>query len=142
TATQPMPMPAAVPMAPPVSPPMPTATTRAAPAALPPATTTSMAPPPARSTTANPSREASPGQNLAAAPAAKPAASAAESRVYAVNELPDTIQRELPKLSVGGSIYSDNAASRFLIINGQIFHENDKISSDLVLEQIKLKAAV
>jgi general secretion pathway protein B len=118
-AAQPMPLPAAVPTArPPVIQPMPTATARVAPAA-PPATTRAMSP-----------------------PAAQPAASSAGSRVYAVNELPDTIQRELPRLSVGGSIYSDNAASRFLIINGQIFHENDKISSDLVLEQIKLKAAV
>jgi len=39
-------------------------------------------------------------------------------------------------------MYSENAASRMLIINGQVFHEGDKISGELVLEQIKLKAAV
>jgi len=43
---------------------------------------------------------------------------------------------------LGGSIYSPNAASRFLILNGQIFHENDKVMPELVLEEIKLKAAV
>ena len=39
-------------------------------------------------------------------------------------------------------MYSDNAASRFLIINGQILHESDKVTPELTLEQIKLKAAV
>ena len=29
-----------------------------------------------------------------------------------------------------------------LIINGQVFHEGDKLAPELVLEQIKLKAAV
>jgi len=77
----------------------------------------------------------------AAAPAS--AAPAAQGRLYTVNELPDNIRREWPKLSVGGSIYSETPASRFLIINGQIYHEGDKVgSSGLSLEQIKLKAAV
>jgi len=69
-------------------------------------------------------------------------ASDADARLYAVNELPDTIRHSLPNLAVGGSIYSDTPASRFLIINGRIFHEGDKIANDLSLEQIKLKAAV
>jgi len=74
---------------------------------------------------------------------APPAASAnAAERVYAIGELPETIRRELPPMAIGGSIYSDTPASRFLIINGQIFHEGDQIAKDLKLEQIKLKAAV
>jgi len=71
-----------------------------------------------------------------------PAASAAEARVYSVNELPDNIRREWPALSIGGSIYSETPASRFLIINGQIYHEGDTLANGLSLEQIKLKAAV
>lgn len=80
----------------------------------------------------------------AAAPraATAPASSANEGKVYAISELPDSVRRELPTLAIGGSIYSDNAASRFLIINGQIFHEGDKVTPSLTLEQIKLKAAV
>lgn len=81
-------------------------------------------------------------QKAAAAVAPTDSASAAEDRVYALNELPADVRRDLPSLKVGGSIYSDNAASRFLIINGQIFHENDKVAPNLTLEQIKLKAAV
>ncbi|WP_428417963.1 general secretion pathway protein GspB [Methylibium sp.] len=78
-----------------------------------------------------------------AAPTEKPAApAAAEGRVHTLAELPDDIRRQLPAIAVGGSIYSAEAANRFLIINGQIFHEKDKLGPELVLEQIKLKAAV
>ncbi len=63
-------------------------------------------------------------------------------RIPTQDELPSDIRSQLPKFVVGGSIYSDSAASRFLILNGQVFHENDKVATDLVLEQIKLKTAV
>ncbi|HUG23075.1 general secretion pathway protein GspB [Piscinibacter sp.] len=69
-------------------------------------------------------------------------APAAESRIYALNELPDHIRRELPKLTIGGSTYSENPASRFLIVNGQLFREKDTLSRNLSLEEIKLKDAV
>ncbi len=69
-------------------------------------------------------------------------ASAGDNRVYAVNELPDNIRRELPALNIGGSIGSSNPANRMLIINGQLFHEGDKLAAELSLEQIKLKAVV
>lgn len=78
------------------------------------------------------------------APKPEPAAGsmAPESRIYAVRELPEHIRRELPALAVGGSVFSESAANRMLIINGQVFHEGDKPTSELTLEQIKLKAAV
>jgi len=110
-----------------------------APAPLP-AARIAAAPPTAPSLPAPVMRTAAPLTGVASAPAA--ASSPAETRVYAVNELPDTIQRELPRLTISGSMYSDNAASRFLIINGQILHESDKVTPELTLEQIKLKAAV
>ena len=39
-------------------------------------------------------------------------------------------------------MYSESPASRMLIINGQVFHERDKLSPNLTLVQIKLKSAV
>ncbi len=66
----------------------------------------------------------------------------AESPVYRREQLPENIRAELPPLQVGGSIYSTDAASRSLIINGRILRENDRLTADLWLEQIKLKAAV
>ena len=86
-------------------------------------------------------KEASP-RPVAAKPAATASEPAADTRIHALNELPENIRREMPALTIGGSIYSDTPASRFLIINGRIFHEGDKITSNLSLEQIKLKAAV
>jgi general secretion pathway protein B len=67
---------------------------------------------------------------------------AAESRVYTVAELPEAIRREMPKLSVGGASYSNDAGSRMLIINGQIFHEGDRIAPGLELEKIRLRSAL
>ena len=65
-----------------------------------------------------------------------------EVRVYALSELPDDIRRELPTLAVGGAMYSQNPANRMLIVNGQTFHEGDKLAPGLALEQIRLKSAV
>ena len=72
----------------------------------------------------------------------EPASAPAEPRVYAPGDLPDEIRRELPALAIGGAMYSDNPANRMLIINGQVFHERDKLAPNLTLVQIKLKAAV
>ena len=80
-----------------------------------------------------------------AAPAAaqtKPAVPPTEPRLYALTELPDEIRRELPALAIGGAMYSQNVASRMLIINGQVFHERDKLAPNLTLVQIRLKSAV
>ena len=75
------------------------------------------------------------------APAKEPAPAPAQ-RVYALNELPADIRQQLPALVVGGASYSTNPTSRMLILNGQVFHEGDRLTPDLVLQQIKLKAAV
>ena len=75
-------------------------------------------------------------------PTAVPRAAAPEARIYARAELPADVQRELPQVAIGGASYSNDAASRMVIINGQVFHEGDKIAAGLVLEKIKLKAAV
>ena len=78
--------------------------------------------------------------SAAVAPDAKPAVTA--ERVYALAELPDEIRRQLPNLAVGGSMYSTKPADRILIINGQVLHEGDTIAPGLVLQQIRLKAAL
>ena len=39
-------------------------------------------------------------------------------------------------------MYSDDAARRMLIINGQLYHEHDQLAPGVTLEQIKLKAAI
>ncbi len=105
------------------------------------------APVPAAPRASEPARPA-PAKVAAAQPAARAAASTAsvpiatERRVYQLSELPDEIRRELPALAVGGAMYSQNPANRMLIVNGQTFHEGDKLAPNLSLEQIRLKSAV
>jgi general secretion pathway protein B len=92
-------------------------------------------PPPRRSAqTATPAADTEP-------PAAA-STPAAEARIPTQAELPEAVRRELPALTFGGAMHSPNAASRMLIVNGQLFHEGDKIGPELWLEQIKLKDAV
>jgi general secretion pathway protein B len=55
--------------------------------------------------------------------------------------MPVEVRRELA-LSIGGSIYSDDPRSRFLILNGQVLHEGDRLMPGVVLEKIRLKSAV
>jgi general secretion pathway protein B len=78
--------------------------------------------------------------NTPSAQAASPAVSVA--RIYTMGELPEDIRRQVPTVTVGGSMYSSTPANRILIINGTVFHEGDKLAPDLVLQQIRLKAAV
>ncbi len=77
-----------------------------------------------------------------AAASAPGTGAAAPVRIYAQNELPDEVRRGVPALVVNGSVFSKNPADRFLIINGQIVREKDAVAPDVVLEQIKLRAAV
>jgi general secretion pathway protein B len=77
-----------------------------------------------------------------APPTAAPGAPSGQPRVVAQSELPADIRRQLPTLTIGGSIYSQDRANRFLIVNGQVFHEGSQPSPGLVIEQIGLKSAV
>ena len=130
----------------------------AAPAEPAPATAASPTPavqpavqPPAQAAAPPPPRKAVAARRPAPAPAAKrvgdaaPSATtpaAAEPRIYAQSELPEEIRRNLPRIVIGGSSYSSAAPSRMVMINGQIFHEGDRLAPDLVLERIRLKSAV
>lgn len=103
------------------------------------------APPPA------PTREApvsirKPAKREAASPKPAPTAESPapkpETPIVKQAELPPQIRSQLPKLDVGGSVYSKNPASRYLILNGQVFRENAEVAKDLTLEQIHLRSAV
>ena len=89
--------------------------------------------------TAAPAAQASPTAALPATPAG-PVASAA--RIYAVNELPEEIRRQLPSVNLGGAMYSTTPANRIVIVNGLVLHEGDRVAPELVLEQIRQKGAV
>ena len=67
---------------------------------------------------------------------------AAEQQVYTREQLPPEIRAALPQFAIGGSMYSPNPAARSLIVNGQLYREKDRMTPDLRLEEVKLKAAV
>jgi len=116
---------------PPVRPPAPASATAPAPApeaAAKPAVRPVARPPAAR-------REATPASAAATA-------SPADDRIYSLSELPESVRRELPKISYGGGSYSGDKASRMAFLNGQVFHEGDTIAPGLVLKQVKQKGAI
>ena len=113
-------------------------------------------PPPLNDRRAMPANGAAPPLETKTAPAASPpvehygeplapAAPAAPARAAAIpniNDLPPGARAQLPRLTVGGAIYSEAPSARMVILNGQVFHEGDKPAADTVLEQIRLKSAI
>jgi general secretion pathway protein B len=65
----------------------------------------------------------------------------AEPVTLTLAQLSPEQRRELPALVVSGSVWSDNAASRFVILNGQLLHEGDSAAPGAVLERIGPKTA-
>jgi general secretion pathway protein B len=86
---------------------------------------------------------AAPAPPTAAAPAAvdKPAAlAAAAPRVLRLSELSAEQRRELPSMSLGGSVWSDSALSRFVIVNGQVVREGETAAPGVVVDTIGPKS--
>jgi len=100
--------------------------------------TSAPAPAPAN---APPPIAARPDANALPAPAPAPAA-APEPRLRTLAELPEDMRRSVPALAFGGSVYSDIAAQRMVIFNGQVLREGDPLSDELMLEQIRPRSAV
>ena len=101
----------------------------AAPLPTPTPTPTSTSTSTSTSTTALPDTRA--GQK--STPALSPPATA---RAQPLTELPEAQRSQLPPLKVGGSVWSDSAPSRFVILDGQVLREGDPIAPGLVLERI------
>ena len=83
-----------------------------------------------------------PSDPVATSPARPAVRPVTEGPVYLLKDLPGDIRAALPAVVVGGASYSENPSSRMLIINGQIYHEGDKLTPELTLQQIQLRSAV
>ncbi len=79
------------------------------------------------------------GLPLLAAPATAPASA---PRLPTLAELPETLRRELPVFTLGGSVYAEQASQRMVIINGQVLREGDRLAPELLLQQIRLKSVL
>ena len=105
---------------------------------------------PARVATLEPRADARPTAAVQARPPVEhygaamppPTAPSRSNAISNINDLPPNVRSQLPRLAVGGAIYSETPSARMVILNGQVFHEGDKPAADTVLEQIRLKSAV
>ena len=59
-----------------------------------------------------------------------------------LSQVPPEVKSQLPPISIGGSIYSNNAESRFVIINGQVVREGEPAATGIVLERVGPKSAI
>ncbi len=71
------------------------------------------------------------------APPAPPAA-----RALPLAQMSPDLRREMPAMSVGGSVYSESPGSRFVIINGQVVREGEGAATGVTVERIGPKSAV
>ena len=79
------------------------------------------------------------------APVAVPAASdpaAVDDSVPLMAQLPEAVQRELPKVAFGGYMYSKNPADRLVLIDKLLRREGEEVAPGLILEQLQRRAAV
>lgn len=51
-------------------------------------------------------------------------------------ELPDSVQKQIPALKVGGYIYSTNRADRSVLVNNRLLREGEEIAPGLTLEKM------
>jgi general secretion pathway protein B len=109
---------------------------RAAPADIPEPASRSAPVPPAKTAVAKPAPRPLPESPQ---PEAEPAV---YESVRGLQALPEVIQREVPKVAVGGYIYSQNPADRLLLVDKTLRREGEEVAPGLVLERLLPKAAV
>lgn len=79
----------------------------------------------------------------AAAPVAPaPAPASAEDTVRYARDLPQELQQQLPRVTFGGYMYSDNAADRLVLVDKTLRHEGEEIAPGLMLEKLLPRGAV
>jgi general secretion pathway protein B len=93
--------------------------------------------------TASSSPQPSPQQREAApAPATVAAQPVGDDQLRTLQQLPDTLQREIPKVAFGGYIYSPTPGESLLLVDKMLRREGEEVAPGLVLERLTPKAAV
>ena len=90
-----------------------------------------------------PAAPPSPQQREAApAPATVAAQPVGDDQLRTLQQLPDTLQREIPKVAFGGYIYSPTPGESLLLVDKMLRREGEEVAPGLVLERLTPKAAV
>ena len=66
----------------------------------------------------------------------------AAAAVPLLSELSEDIRRELPPLTITGTVYSENPGQRLLLVNGLVLTQGSLVAPDVNLEEIRAKSAV
>ena len=76
-------------------------------------------------------------------PVAKASApQAAAAAVPLLSELSEDIRREIPPLTITGTVYSANPGQRLLLVNGLVLTQGSRVAPDLNLEEIRARNSV
>jgi general secretion pathway protein B len=75
-------------------------------------------------------------------PAASLGPAVAEDAVRSLNELPEAVRRNVPKVAFGGYMYSPNPADRLVLVDNILRREGEEVAPGLVLEKLLPKGAV
>lgn len=65
-----------------------------------------------------------------------------DDNLRTLQQLPEALQREVPRVSVGGYIYSPNPSDRLLLVDKTLRREGEELAPGLVLERLMPKYAV
>ena len=65
-----------------------------------------------------------------------------EENLPFLQQLPDARQRDIPRVTFGGYMYSANPSDRLLIVDKALRHEGEEVAPGLVLEKLLPRAAV
>ncbi len=90
----------------------------------------------------DPEAGAHPGAAGAAAARAEASAAPPAWAIVALTDLSPQQRAEWPNLAIGGAIYTNGAAGRFLLINGQVVREGEAAAPGVTLERILPRKAI
>jgi len=103
-------------------------------------------PPPAPAAVRDPVPQAvylpAPAPEPAPAPPVRAPDPIVDENLRTLQQLPEALQREVPRVTVGGYIYSPNPADRLLLVDKMLRREGEELAPGLVLERLRPKYAV
>ena len=71
-----------------------------------------------------------------------PVEAVSEENYPLLRELPEAVQRDIPRVAIGGYIYSKNPADRLLLVDKVLRREGEDVGAGQILEKLQSKAAV